>query len=259
MNVIVYADFNCPYSYLASQRADALISSGIARVSWRAVEHDRRLPVTGTPSGADQARWARELAEVASLALPGERAPAAPPPVVSNTGAAVAAYAEAVSDGIADELRRRLFAAIWAQGRHLSGAGEVRRQVAALTWRPGDIAARLASPDLSGLLDHDPDAAQVMRRSGGTVTPDGGPLTTAGWQRIRHWRQEWLALPSPVIPAVIGPDQCVRSGVAGLRCLARLRYLAGLAAGGSAPPRLAPGAEPEPGTRGQPLAAGRAA
>ena len=253
MNVVVYGDFSCPYSYLASQRADALISSGIARVSWRAVEHDRRLPVTGIPSAADQATWEKELAEVAALALPGESVPPAPPSVISNTGAAVAAYAEAVSDGIADELRRRLFAAIWAQGRHLSGAGDVRREVAALMWQPGDIAARLATPDLSGLLDRDPDPAQAVRRSGGTITPDGGPLTTAGWQRIRHWRQEWLALPSPVIPAVIGPDQIVRSGVAGLR------YLAGLGAARSVPPRLAPGDEPVPGTRGQPLAAAWAA
>jgi hypothetical protein len=28
-------------------------------------------------------------------------------------------------------------------------------------------------------------------------------LTTTGWRRVRQWRQEWLARPSPVIPAVI--------------------------------------------------------
>ena len=253
MKVIVYGDFNCPYSYLASQRADVLIRSGLARVGWRAVEHDRGLPVTGTPSGAGRARWDRELAEVASLALPGESVPGAPPPVISNTAAAVAACAEAVSDGIADEVRRQLFAAIWAQGRHLSGACEVRRQLARLMWQPGDIAARLASPDISGPLDHDPDPARIVRRSGGTIAPDGGPLTSAGWRRIRRWRQGWLALPSPVIPAVIGPDQILRSGVAGLR------YLASLAAAGSVPPRLPAAAGPEPDTAGRPLAAARAA
>lgn len=60
-------------------------------------------------------------------------------------------------------------------------------------------------------------AAMIVRRSGGTIAPDGGPLTAAGWRR---WRQGWLALPGQVIPAVAGPDQVVRSGIDGLRYLA---------------------------------------
>lgn len=67
---------------------------------------------------------------MASLALPGEQVPARPPALISNTKAAVAASAEAVSDGIADELRLRLFGAIWVQGLHLSSAYEVRRLIA---------------------------------------------------------------------------------------------------------------------------------
>ncbi len=53
-NVIVYGDFNCPYSYLASQRADLLSRAGVA-VGWRAVEHDRGLPVTGSRSDSGRA------------------------------------------------------------------------------------------------------------------------------------------------------------------------------------------------------------
>ena len=114
MNMItIYGDFNCPYCYLASQRADLIIGLGMAAIDWRAVEHDPRLAVTGTRSDADQAAWDQELTEVAAVALPGEQAPPAAPPVLSNTRAAVAAYAEAVSDGVQDELRRRLFHAIW--------------------------------------------------------------------------------------------------------------------------------------------------
>lgn len=220
MRVIVYADFNCPFCYLASQRADRLIRAGTAEVDWRAVEHDLKLGMTGTPPDRDA--WDKELAEVAALALPGEAVPAAPPPVISNTRAAVAAYAEACSDGIAAEVRLRLFDAIWVQGRHLSSAYEVRRLVAALMW-PGESAPdRLASPDIPGLLDTDPRLARIVRRAGGTIAPDGGPLTTEGWQRIRRWRQEFLSLPSQVIPTVIGPDHDVRSGVDGLRYLADL-------------------------------------
>jgi 2-hydroxychromene-2-carboxylate isomerase len=243
MKVIVYGDFNCPYSYLASQRADRLARGGRAEIDWRAVEHDRNLAMTGTPADASRAAWDKELAEVAALALPGEAAPAAPPPVISNTHAAVAAYAEAVSDGIADELRRRLFQAIWAQGRHLSSAYEVRRLITDLMWPQENITDRLASPDIPSLLLRDPDMARIVRRSGGTIAPDGGPLTTAGWRRIRRWRQEWLVLPSQVIPAVIGPDQIMRSGIDGLDYLADLAEAADMAAAGLLPGRKA---EPVP-------------
>ena len=92
MNMItIYGDFNCPYCYLASQRADLIIGLGLAAIDWRAVEHDPRLAVTGTRSDAGQAAWDQELAEVAAVALPGEQAPPAAPPVLSNTQAAVAA------------------------------------------------------------------------------------------------------------------------------------------------------------------------
>jgi hypothetical protein len=80
-----------------------------------------------------------------------------------------------------------------------------------------------------------------VRRSGGTIAPDGGPLTTAGWLRIRRWREGWLALPSQVIPAVIGPDRVVRSGIDGLH------YLAGLDATVTAASQLSdPRARPDP-------------
>lgn len=92
-----------------------------------------------------------------------------------------------------------------------------------------------------------------MRRSGGTIAPDGGPLTTAGWRRIRRWRQEWLALPSQVIPAVIGPDQVVRPGIEGLRYLADLTSTAGQR------PCLPLRAGTAPGRRVRPVAIARAA
>lgn len=225
--VIVYGDFNCPYSYLASQRTDLLSRGGVA-VDWRAVEHDRGLPVTGSRSDSDQAEWARELAEVAPLALPAEQVPAGSPTLVSNTKAAVAAYAEAVSDGVADELRRRLFAAIWLRGLPLSSAYEVRRLITAVMWPQEDITSRLASPDIPSRLLTDPDPSRIVRRSGGTIAPDGGPLTTAGWRRIRQWRHEWLALPSQVIPAVIGADDVWRPGIDGLAYLADLAGSVGL-------------------------------
>lgn len=62
-----------------------------------------------------------------------------------------------------------------------------------------------------------------------------------------------LALPSQVIPAVIGADQIVRPGVEGLR------YLAGLAGTAGLPTSLAAQAGTAPGRNAQRVPAARAA
>ncbi len=111
--------------------------------------------------------------------------------------------------------RARLFTGSWALGQHLSNACEVRRLITAVMWPQEDITDRLVSPEIPSLLLHDTDLARMVRRSGGTIAPDGQPLTSTGWRRIRQWRQEWLAPPSQVIPAVVGPDQALRTGTTG--------------------------------------------
>jgi hypothetical protein len=222
--IIVYGDFNCPYSYLAGQRVDALQRLGHVGLEWRAVEHDPQLSLTGTPSGPDAALWERELAEVASLARPGERPPATIPPLISNTRAAVAAYAEAVSDGVQDAVRRALFDAIWVHGRHLSGGYAVRSIVAELTWPRAAIRQHMVAPDLPMPVDERP--GRSFRLFGATVSPDGGPLTTAGYQRIKDWRHHWQALPDRVVPIAVCTDaagrRTVLPGVAALAHLGRL-------------------------------------
>lgn len=251
MTVIAYGDFNCPYSYLASQRVDRLTRLGIAEVDWRAVEHDRGLPHTGSPAGAARESWDAELADVARLALPGESAPIAPPALISNTEAAVAAYAEGVSDGVADTLRHSLFRAIWTEGRHISSAPEVKRLISEVMapWVP--ILPRSGSPDLPRPTLSDPDPAWLVRLSGATIAPDGGPLTTAGYRLIQQWRQEWGSLPQRVVPAVIGSDGAVHLGIRALTYLAGL-LLPVLA---DAPAMRWPAGTPVPGdTRGPQLA-----
>ena len=51
MKLVLYGDFNCPYSYLASTRVDVLLERQIAEVEWRAVEHDPaiRSPANSSP------------------------------------------------------------------------------------------------------------------------------------------------------------------------------------------------------------------
>jgi predicted DsbA family dithiol-disulfide isomerase len=83
--VIIYADFNCVYCYLASQRADRLTREGTAEVDWRAVEHLPWLPVTGYKPRPGEAQRGGEvgeddLAEAAQLALPASSCPPGPRP-----------------------------------------------------------------------------------------------------------------------------------------------------------------------------------
>jgi hypothetical protein len=221
MQLTVYGDFNCPYSFLASQRVDTLQRLGWAEIDWRAVEHDPGLSKTGTALGSQGEASRRELAEVAALALPGERPPDAFPALVSNTQAAVSAFAEAVTDGVQDALRRALFDAIWIHQRHLSSAYAVRAVITRVMCPPHPIepyiSAQLPLPGLG-----DPEPLHMTRVLGGTIAPNGIPVTTSGWRRCQHWRQAWLGLAEHVTPTVIDPIGTVLPSVRGLAYLAEL-------------------------------------
>ena len=232
MHLILYGDFNCPYSYLASQRVDELARLGGAKVEWRAVEHDPALALTGTPSGLDPERWQHELAELALIAEEDEQVPGAAPSLISNTGAAVAAYAEAVTDGVQDDLRRSLFAEIWLHRRHLSGSAGVRRLVCALMYPAGTRSEQLAAPDLPARIHHRAAPGTLPRLSGCTISPDGGPLTAGGHERIRHWRDGWQSAADGTVPALSLPGETL-TGVAALTRLAELAGLAGKTAAGT--------------------------
>jgi predicted DsbA family dithiol-disulfide isomerase len=144
MRLVVFGDFNCPYSCLASARADVLVAQGRAEVDWRAVEHDPAVPVPSEPvDGKLAGVLDREVTEVRGLLNPGERFPIVRPPVHPNSGAAVAAFA-ATSPSGADAVRARLFAGLWFDGRDIGDAAVIHELVGepgatgverALRWR----------------------------------------------------------------------------------------------------------------------------
>lgn len=214
---ILYADFNSPLCYLAGLWVDQRAAEG-AGTDWRAIEHAPGISHLGV--AGDAAPWAlqREFAEAARLPVPnGAGLPDALPPVVSNTQAAVAAYAEAVTDGVHDEIRRRLLRAIWLGQRHLSNAYEVRRIIADVMYPYAPIGPYRGS-ELPQPLTGAFDPWKATRAQGGTIVFDGGPLTTVGYRRIRAWREQWRALDRPRLPVLVddrgaiydGPDAITR-------------------------------------------------
>jgi predicted DsbA family dithiol-disulfide isomerase len=122
----IYGDFNCPFSALASMRADVLLAGGLYEIEWRAVQHDTAIPTAGEPVDEPTAAALQdEVAMILELNRNELDLTLVVPPVRSNTGLASAAFAAA--GGHADDLRRRLFAAVWSEGRNISNPAELRR------------------------------------------------------------------------------------------------------------------------------------
>jgi predicted DsbA family dithiol-disulfide isomerase len=122
----IFGDFNCPFSALASARADVLLADGVHTIDWRAIQHDPAIPPHGEPVEGDVATGlAAEVATISDLSEHDVRLHLAVPPVRSNTAESCAVFAGAVGD--ADALRRRLFAAVWVEGRNLGDPAELER------------------------------------------------------------------------------------------------------------------------------------
>jgi 2-hydroxychromene-2-carboxylate isomerase len=155
----IYGDFNCPFSALASVRADVLRATDAYEIDWRAVQHDTAIPMTGQAVEGDTATGlAEEIATIADLSDHDVRLHLVIPPVRSNTAAACAAFAAAGDD--ADRFRRRLFAAVWAEGRNLGNPADLdslgavgRDDITARQWQdefeslPRPITPTLVLPD----------------------------------------------------------------------------------------------------------------
>lgn len=170
--LIVYGDFNCPYSRLASARIDLIERRSGPTVEFRAVEHDPSIPDDGIPVTGDvAAEFERELAEIRAMLAPEERDPLRLPTRRLNTRRAIEAYAAALPDQ-RPVLRERLFAAYWEKDRDISD-----REVLA------DLDAADTDPDLAGRWQEEWSA--LPRIVPVVVLPDGvsrglGVLTRLG-------------------------------------------------------------------------------
>lgn len=118
--LVVYGDFNCPFSALASARAGYLERHGLADVDWRAVEHAPGIPSEGrelTGERRDQLR--AELDQIRSVLTDGEADLLTLPAIQSNTRRATLAYAAAPA-AARPRLREQLFSAYWMHQANLS-------------------------------------------------------------------------------------------------------------------------------------------
>ena len=114
MPLVVYGDFNCPFSALASHRIDILHDRAIADVEFRAVEHSPRIPPDGLAViDKRRADLTEEVEQVLGLttALDGKFRLRVPE-VLPNTATMCQSYATTPTA----ELRRQLFAAVWSDG-----------------------------------------------------------------------------------------------------------------------------------------------
>jgi hypothetical protein len=191
--IVVYGDFNCPWSYLASRRAGVLEAGGL-RVDWRAVEHDPRTPARqGSPSTRFAALH-EEMDRVLAMLVPGERLPYDLAGFVPRTDAAVAAYAESHVAQVPARVRRVLFDSYWMHGIDIGDARLLRT---------------LLIDDLRG----SPSPSEAVRDWGFPVDGIGGPVSTAAWRVIARWAAEWREAGKQVVPMVQVPDAAPLHGV----------------------------------------------
>jgi hypothetical protein len=216
MKLAIIGDFADALSFQASQRVEHIRSLALAELCWLAVESDRSRPLPGRPLDAATGEIARQLA------LPGEVVPAVGSPV-PNSRAATAAYAESLTDGVPDAMRRALFDALWVQRQRVDDPDVIRRIVfRVLNPNPvDDIVVRLrANQPIVPLGELEPLA--TTRRLGFIVSMGRGPLTVKGQDRIDLWRCMWQQRGGPALPLVLPEGGEARSGEEALRWLADL-------------------------------------
>lgn len=181
--VVVYGDFNCPWSYLASRRAARMAVDGMA-VDWRAVEHDPRAGET-LSKGSERLDGVRaDMEKVVEVLLPGEQLPYSLAGFVPNTGAAISEYAAAYNLGQAERVRQLLFEALWLHSVDLDDVRVVHTIVR------DAIQVDASSGESSFKRDDHTDG--VVPRS---------PSTVLGLRR--KWASEWRNKGRVMVPVIV--------------------------------------------------------
>lgn len=205
--MVLYVDFTCAWSYLASRRAAILQLTGGPVFDVRAVEHAPRRP--GDPNSASLTRLRATTEQVTGHLLTGEERPYALACFVPHTEAAVSGYAEAYGAGVASRVRHLLFEAFWL---HAVDLGD-----------PYLIRTLLVDAIRSGS-----SRSEALRKWVDAVDVTGGPITTTGWRLVRQWHAEWTGLGVGAVPLLLIEDASPLVGAAAVEWLGAELFARGL-------------------------------
>jgi 2-hydroxychromene-2-carboxylate isomerase len=180
-HLVIYGDFDCPWSYLASRRA-AMLSAKGARVDWRAVEHAPAQDGTDDMSHRFE-ELRTEIGQVEASLLTGEQFPFALAGFLPHTRAAVAAYAEAYATGASAVVRALLFDALWLHSLDLADRSVVHTLVVDAVRTQPPYGQALARWEYEG------GAADAIHETAAELAAT--------------WDQEWRALSHGVVPLIL--------------------------------------------------------
>lgn len=182
-HIVVYGDFNCPWSYLTSRRAALLATNGL-QIDWRAVEH-APLQDAATEDACHRFEDLRsEIEEVEAHLLPGELLPFALAGFLPHTRAAIRAYAEAYASGASARVRPLLFEALWMHSLDLADPSVVHTLVV--------DAIRTQPPSGHPLGQWEYDAGAT-----------GDSIHTTAARLTGTWAREWRTIAHGTVPVIL--------------------------------------------------------
>lgn len=206
--IVLYGDFNCPWSYLASRRAAVLATDGV-HVDFRAVEHEPWRPSRFRNSSVRFSCLREEMDRVLAELLPGEELPYSLAGFVPYTQAAVSGYAEAYAAGVATQVRHLLFEAFWMHAFDLGDTRSVRTLLV-------DAVRSGSSP------------SELLRDWGYAVDVTGGPVTTSAWRLATAWAKQWRDTGKETVPVLLIDDDTQLFGTDAVERLGEELLLRGL-------------------------------
>lgn len=151
--IVIWADYSCPFCYVATERADWVQDRYGARVRWAPFDLHPEYPPEGLAIERLQARlgpdWRRSLErKVADAGLP-----LAPVARIPRTRDALIVAELARERGVFEALHRRLFAACWAQGRDIGDRATLVQEAEAAGLAADEVATALATGRYADVIE----------------------------------------------------------------------------------------------------------